>query len=71
MINHLRGNIPIQDTSGTLELNIARLERHIKLIEQQLVMSTAYPNHKTKLAEKKLQIQYQLQQLLQYRNTLK
>ena len=61
----------MHNTPGTLDLNIARLEREIKLLEQQLVMCTAYPDHKTKLAEKKLQIQYQLQQLLQYRNTLK
>ena len=71
MIRHSRRNTLVQDTSGTLNLKIARLEHHIKVLEQQLILCTPYPDHKTKLAEKKLQVLYQLQQLLQYRDSLK
>ena len=68
--NYFRENTLIHNVPGTLNLNIARLERHMKLLERQLVMCETYPQHKTKLAEEKLQIQIQLQQLLQYRDTI-
>lgn len=68
--NYLRKNTLIDDAPGTLDLNIARLERHIKILEQQLIMSAAYPYHKNKLAEEKSQIQSQLRQLLQHRDKL-
>jgi len=66
-----RKNTLTHQTPGTLDLNIARLEHHIKLLEQQLTMCATYPHHKLKLAEEKLQVQCQLEQLRQYRDTLK
>lgn len=51
-------------TNGVLNLQIARLESQLRVLLQQQQLSAAYPHHQAKLAEKALQIEYQLQQLL-------
>ena len=60
-------NSPAQ-MNGMVNLKIARLQRHLKLLRQQQTLSSAYPNHQTKLAERKLQVQFQLRQLVQNRD---
>ena len=62
-------NLFSQTTHGALDLNIARLEHRLRLLEQQQQLSSPYPDHKAKLTERQLQVQHQLQQLLQHRST--
>jgi hypothetical protein len=60
----------MQETVGTLNLKIARLKSRLRLLEQQRVLSIAYPEHEIDLIEKGLKVQFQLQQLIQYRQEL-
>ncbi len=39
----------MSETVGTLDLKIARLERQLKLLEHQGVLSSAYPEHQEAL----------------------
>lgn len=55
-----------QEPVGILNLKIAQLERHLKLLEQQQMMSGPYPDYKAKLIQKKMWVQTQLEQLLRY-----
>ena len=57
-----------QTRDGMLDLNIARLEHHLKLLEQRQILSEQYPDYKAKLTQRKLQVQDQLQQLLERRS---
>jgi hypothetical protein len=52
-------------TQGQLELQVARLQQLLKLVEKQQLLSKPYPKHKARLIERQLEIQQQLQQLLQ------
>ncbi len=63
----LKRNRSSQETVGTVDLKIAQLERRLKLLEQQQALSSPYPDYKAKLIQKKLHIQLQVQQLLQFR----
>ena len=56
-------------SGGIIDLNIARLERYLQLLQEQQLLSREYPSYRAKLAEKELQIQFQLQQLCQRRST--
>lgn len=54
--------------TGVLNLNIARLENHLKVLAQQKELSKAYPDYTARLVERELQVQHQLQLLVQHRN---
>lgn len=58
------------ETIGTLNLKIARLESRLKLLEQQQVLSSAYPNHQINLIREISTVRFQLHQLIQYREEL-
>jgi hypothetical protein len=58
------------ETIGTLNLKIVRLESRLKLLEQQQVLSSAYPNHQINLIREISKVRFQLQQLIQYREEL-
>lgn len=60
----------MQETIGTLDLKIARLEHLLKVLRQQQVLSVAYPQHRANLIEQERQIQLQLQGLRQYRKSV-
>ncbi len=62
----LKRNRSSQETVGTVDLKIAQLERRLKLLEQQQALSSSYPDYKAKLIQKKLHVQLQVQQLLQF-----
>ena len=61
------GNIPLQETMGTINLKIAQLQRHLRVLEQQQFLSSPYPDYKAKLGQKIMLVQTQLDQLLQSR----
>ena len=55
----------------TLGLKIARLEHHLRELEQQQVLSSAYYNQDIEPTKEQLEIEFQLHQLnqlLRYRN---
>ncbi len=58
------------ETIGTLNLQIARLERYLHLLNQQQLLSQPYPDHKAALARKSYQAQFQLCCLKQRRQKL-
>jgi hypothetical protein len=60
----------MQETVGTLNLKIARLKNRLRLLEQQRVLSSAYPDHEIDLIEEGLKVRFQLRQLIQYRQEL-
>jgi hypothetical protein len=57
----------MKETTGTLDLKIARLENQLKVLRQQQTLSQAYPQHRANLIEQDRQIQFQLQRLRQHR----
>ncbi len=54
-----------QASAGELQLKIAQLERRLKILEQQQVLSRPYPELRAKLVEQSLQVRLQLEQLRQ------
>ena len=60
----------MQETVGTLNLKIARLEGYLKVLKQQLDLSDNYPTFKAHLAQKDLQLRLKLRQLIQDRQKL-
>ena len=58
-----------QETVGTLDLKIARLERLHKITQQQLFLSQTYPDHQMKLIKQHQALQLQLHRLQQRRRT--
>ena len=54
-----------QASAGELQLKIAQLERRLKILEQQQVLSRPYPELSAKLVEQSLQVRPQLEQLRQ------
>ena len=60
----------MEETVGTLNLKIARLEQHIKVLHQQRDLGSAYPDFCSNLTEKYNQLQAQLLQLAQWRDCL-
>ena len=60
----------MQETIGTLDLKIARLEHILKVLRQQQALSIAYPQHRAYLIDQDRQIQFQLQGLRQYRKSV-
>jgi hypothetical protein len=61
---------PMAETIGTVDLKIARLERQMQVIEQQLALARMYPNRSQQLILKGSIIQSQLDQLLKRRRNL-
>lgn len=61
------GETPMSDTLGTLNLKIARLEQHLKVLREQQRLSNFYPAHKAHLTVEYLRGQAVLSQLLQRR----
>ncbi len=51
------------ETAGTRALNIARLEKQLELIKQQITMSCQYPDHQAKLHQTINQVQARLDEL--------
>jgi len=60
----------MQETVGTLNLKIARLEQQLQVLRQQQQLSSAYPDYRANLARKDLQLQAYLNQLLASREAL-
>ena len=58
------------ETMGLLDLKIAKLEYRLKVLQQQQILSRAYPLHQAKLIEEDCRVQQQLHQLMQLRQTL-
>ena len=55
------------ETIGTVDLKIARFERQMQSISQQLALARMYPSHSQELILKGSEIQSQLDQLLKQR----
>lgn len=62
------GDITIHENMGALNLKIAQLERHLRILEQQQLLSSSYPDYRAKLAQRMTQLQLQLDQLHQHRS---
>jgi hypothetical protein len=60
----------MQETIGTLNLKIARLEQHLKVLKQQQFLSHTYPDYKANLVRKAQELQTQLKQLVKSRDEL-
>lgn len=60
----------MQETVGTIDLKIARLEQNLKLLKQRHAMSNMYPAYRANLARQGLKVRRQLRQLIQYRQQL-
>ncbi len=60
----------MQETVGTLNLKIARLQHQLQLVQQQQVLSRPYPRHQAALQFAQVQLQDQLWQLIQFREEL-
>ena len=58
------------ETFGTLNLEIARIERRLDLFREQLFMSRPYPDHTKKLKEGVIQLQAKLQTLIRRQSEL-
>ena len=52
-------------SAGELQLKIAQLERRLKILEQQQVLSRPYPGLRAKLVERLLQVRFKLARLRQ------
>jgi hypothetical protein len=61
------GEIPMPETSGTLDLKIARLEQYLAILKQQQQMSITYPDHEAQLVLEYLRLQSLLGHLIQRR----
>ena len=57
----------MSETLGTINLKIARLEQRLQVVKHQQDLSQPYPYHKNQLIQQARQLQFQLQQLTQYR----
>ena len=57
----------MSETSGMLDLKIARLEQYLKILKQQQRLSSTYPAHEAQLTLEYLRLQTVLDQLLQRR----
>lgn len=60
----------MQETVGTLDLKIARLERYLNVLKQQQAMSRMYPGHQAHLVREDAQMRAQLRQLIRCREEL-
>ena len=52
-------------SAGELQLKIAQLERRLKILEQQQVLSRPYPGLRAKLVERLLQVRLKVARLRQ------
>ena len=57
----------MEETVGTLNLKIARLEQKLQLLQQQRRLSRPYPDHLARLTLQDFQTRSQLQKLLETR----
>jgi hypothetical protein len=57
----------MEETVGTLNLKIARLEQKLQLLQKQRLLSRPYPDHLARLAFQDFQTRSQLQNLLEHR----
>lgn len=64
------GDITNYENMGALNLKIAQLERHLRILEQQQLLSSSYPDYRAKLAQRISQLQLQLDQLHQHRSVV-
>jgi hypothetical protein len=60
----------MSETMGTVSLKITRLKQRLTVLEQQQRLSGSYPDHRNKLLQEIVQVQFQLCQLSQYREEL-
>ena len=60
----------MEETVGTLDLKITRLEQQLKIIRHQQILSSAYLDYKLRLIEKDAELQAKLDQLIKYREQL-
>jgi hypothetical protein len=60
----------MEETVGTLDLKIARLEQQLKIIRHQQILSSVYRDYKLRLIEKDSELQAKLDQLINYREQL-
>ena len=61
----------MSETIGTLNLKIARLEHQVRVLNQQQLLSSIYPEHQAGLVQQILQVQIELSELMQYRDRLR
>lgn len=57
----------MEETIGTLSLKIARIEHRLRVLKQQQVLSSAYPDHQAKLMIEVLTMQTQLNDMTRIR----
>lgn len=60
----------VQETVGTLNLKIARLNYRLRVLQQDQAMSCPYPAYQANLIQEYLQLQLQLHQLIHYRHEI-
>ncbi len=60
----------MNETVGTLNLKIAKLEQQIQILKQRLNLSSVYPEHRASLSRQREQVELFLDQLIQYRDNV-
>jgi hypothetical protein len=55
------------ETLGTIELRMARLERRLRVLQQQYTLSSPYPGHQARIYQEYTQTKFELNQLAQQR----
>jgi hypothetical protein len=63
-------NQKVQETVGTLNLKIARLNHRLRVLEQDRAMSRLYPAYQANLIQEYLQLQLQLHKLIHSRQEI-
>jgi hypothetical protein len=59
-----------EETIGTLDLKIARMEQRLHVLEKQEALCEMYPLHRTRLILQGIQIQTELSRLIRRRREL-
>ena len=58
------------ETIGTLNLKIARLQQHLRVLDEQQRLSQPYPQHRRGLIQEGFKLRAELSALLQQRDEL-
>jgi chaperonin cofactor prefoldin len=60
----------MQETEGTINLKISRLQQQMKLLQQRYILSNPYPQYQAALVSAQMQAQDQLRRLILTREAL-
>ena len=66
----IQKRLTMTETIGTLNLKIARLQQHLRVLDQQQQLSQPYPEHRLGLIRESFKLRAELSALLQQREGL-